>query len=1108
MIRSFVTLGVLALLCPVGLAQAASEKLPAGITLQSLVVEPASVTIDSPVGYAQILLTGITSSGDKIDVTRMAEVTAPAFVRVSSTGQVRPKADGTGKIVFRVGGKSMELPVSVKNFTAEMKPSYIRDVMPVLARLGCNQGTCHGAEAGKNGFKLSLRGYDPLFDYRSLTDDLSGRRINRAAPDSSLMLMKPTGAVPHVGGVIMSEGDPYYQTLRAWIAAGSPFDPKTPKVQSIEVTPANAVIALPGQKQQVRVVAKFADGATRDVTSEAFLESSNTEVATVDRQATIRSIRRGETTVLVRYEGAYAATSVIVMGKREGFVWQTTPTYNWIDELVYEKLQAVKIQPSEVCTDGEFIRRATIDLTGTLPSVEATRAFLADPTPSKQKREKLIDQLLASDDFVEHWTNKWADLLQVNRKFLGEAGARAFREWIRQAVAQNMPYDQFVRTILTAKGSNLAEPPASYFKILRDANAAMENTTQLFLGVRFNCNKCHDHPFERWTQDQYYQLAAYFARVSRTEDPKYKGQRIGGSAVEGATPLVEVIADTPGGEIKHPRTNLPTPPQFPYSHKDILNDPKANRREQLAHWLTSPENPYFARSYVNRLWAYMLGVGLIEPIDDIRAGNPPSNPKLLDRLTAEFVQSKFNVRHMLRLITTSRTYQHSVVSNKWNEDDQVNYSHSIARRLPAEVLYDAIHRATGTTTRLPGLPVGARAAQLLDSTQDAPGGFLDLFGKPPRESACECERVSGVQLGPVLALVNGPVVGEAVRDGSNRIAELLRKEKDNAKIVEELYLAFLSRQPTDKELAAALKAIEEGAVDYDEMVAEATRRRQALEAYEKTIASKIGPWLESFAKRPKWEPVEVVRVASKAKAKLDKQPDGSVLVGGANEAQELYTVVFKSPLTHITGLRLEVLPDDSLPAKGPGRASNGNFVLNELRVTVRDAAKADDKGKPVQLFNAQATFSQEGFPIGNAIDNNLASGWAIAPQFGKPQEALFPFRQPVKFPTGAVFTVTIDQRYGAGHNLGKFRLSVTATPGQLSLVGPPAHLASILEIEPAKRTPEQLKILENAYRAQDAQLRELQTAVASYGMPVDRRHPGVQDLAWALINSKAFQFNH
>jgi hypothetical protein len=1088
--------------------QAASEKLPAGMIIQSITVEPATISIDSPVSYAQLVLTATTNTGEKVDVTRMAEVTAPALVQVSATGQVRPKADGSGKIVLRVGGKSVEVPVTVRDFTKEMKPSYIRDVMPIMARLGCNQGTCHGAESGKNGFKLSLRGYDPLFDYRALTDDLSGRRINRAAPDSSLMLMKPIGAVPHVGGVMMNEGDPYYLTLRAWIADGVPFDPKTPRVQSLEVTPTNAVIPLPGQKQQIRVLAKFADGHSRDVTSEAFLESSNTEVATVDRAATITAIRRGETTVLVRYEGAYAATSIIVMGNREGFEWKPTAGYNWIDELVYEKLQAVKILPSDVCSDGEFIRRATIDLTGTLPTVEATRAFLNDSSPSKEKREKLIDQLLASDDFVEHWTNKWADLLQVNRKFLGENGAKAFRAWIRQAIASNMPYDQFVYTILTAKGSNITEPAASYYKVLRNAEDAMENTTQLFLGVRFNCNKCHDHPFERWTQDQYYQLAAYFARVGRKEDPKYKGQKIGGSAVEGATPLVEIIEDRPNGEIQHARTNQATPPLFPYEVKEVQIDPNVSRREQLAKWLTSAENPYFARSYVNRLWAYTLGTGLIEPIDDIRAGNPPSNPKLLDALTAEFVQSKFNVKHMLRLIATSRTYQHSVITNKWNEDDQVNYSHAIARRLPAEVLYDAIHRATGTTTRLPGLQPGARAAQLLDSTQDAPGGFLDLFGKPPRESACECERVGGVQLGPVLALVNGPVVGEAVRDGSNRIAELLRKEKDNAKIVEELYLAFLSRKPTPRERDAALKAIEEGVEDYDEMVAEANRRREALAAYEKTIPAKMIPWEQSFAKRPTWEAVEFVKASSKAKAKLESQADGSILVSGPNEAQEVYTIVVKSPKQGITGIRLEVLPDDSLPAKGPGRAPNGNFVLNEFKLAVADAAKPNEKPKPVALHNAQATFSQDSFPITNAIDNNFGTGWAIAPQFGKPQEAMFAFRQPVKFPTGAVFTLNIDQRFGGGHTIGKFRISVTTTPGQLSLSGPPAHLASILATEPEKRTPEQRKALEAAYRAQDAQLRALQTAVSAYGVPVDRRHPGVQDLAWALINSKAFQFNH
>jgi hypothetical protein len=502
----------------------------------------------------------------------------------------------------------------------------------------------------------------------------------------------------------------------------------------------------------------------------------------------------------------------------------------------------------------------------------------------------------------------------------------------------------------------------------------------------------------------------------------------------------------------------------------------------------------------------MVGVGLIEPIDDIRAGNPPTNPKLLDRLTEEFIKSGFNTRHILKLIARSRTYQHSVTTNEWNADDLVNYSHALARRLPAEVLYDAIHRATGSTSRLPGGV--ARAAQLLDSRDDAPGGFLDLFGKPPRESACECERVGGVQLGPVLALVNGPVVGDAIRDSNNRIAQLLRKEKDTKKVVEELYLAFLSRRPTPKEMALALEAIKDGEEDYATMKAEAKARQDALAAHIKTIPARMPAWEKSFSKKPTWEPVKFLSATAKSKATITPQPDGSLLVGGKPPIpQELYTVVVESPLKEITGLRLEVLPDASLPAKGPGRAANGNFVLNELRVQAQEINAAGKPGK-VALFNAQATFSQNTFEIVKAIDNNLGTGWAIAPRFGQPTEAMFQFRTPLKFAKGAKLTVVLDQRFGTNHVIGKFRLMVTGTPGMLSIAGPPANLAPILALDSAKRTPQQKAILEAAYRAQDAELRRLEAEVARKPMPVDNRHPGLQDLAWALINSKAFQFNH
>jgi hypothetical protein len=979
--------------------------------------------------------------------------------------------------------------------------------MPIMSKAGCNAGTCHGAAKGKNGFKLSLRGYDPEFDHQALTDELEGRRFNRAAPERSLMLLKPAGEAPHVGGMLFKPGDPYYEIIKAWIAAGVTLDRKTPRVASIEVQPRGAVVPLPGMKQQFAVIATYPDGSKRDVSAEAFVESSNTEVATVDKQGLVAAVRRGEATMLARYEGAYAASTLIIMGDRGGFAWKDPPANNYIDELVYEKLKSIKVLPSNLCSDEEFVRRVTLDLTGLPPEPDEIKKFVADSRPMKVKRDELIDRLVGSNDYIEHWTNKWADLLQVNRKFLGEGGARALRGYVREAIADNMPYDRFVYRILTASGSTLQNPPAAYYKVLRDPDAAMENTTQLFLAVRFNCNKCHDHPFERWTQDQYYHLAAYFAQVERKEDPKFRGQKVGGTDVEGAKPLVEDIADIKTGEVKHERTGKVTPPQFPYTYPGMPAG-GATRREQVAKWITSPDNPYFAKSYVNRLWSYLLGVGLIEPVDDIRAGNPPTNPKLLDRLTQDFMDSGFNTRHIVRTICKSRVYQHSLTTNQWNRDDDINYSHAVARRLPAEVLYDAIHRVTGSASRLPGLPPGARAAELLDSSVPIPGGFLELFGKPPRESACECERSTGMMLGPVLNLVNGPVLGEALKDPSNRLAKLVAAEKDDTKVIDEIYVAILARRPTKAEVEKCLKTFSESAKDHAELVAEYGKLKVVLDAYEKQLPAKQAKWEEGFKGLPSWETVEVKEASAKA-ATLARQPDGSVLASGRNVGPETYAVTATTKLPGITAIRLEVLADDRMPARGPGRATNGNFVLNEFKVMVAPAN--DPKAvKPVIFRRAVADFAQEGFPAKNAIDGKLDTGWAVLPQFGRSHVAVFETKVPIGFPAGTVLSIAMEQQYPDKlHNIGRFRLAVTtaAKPGD-NLQGPPEAVARIVAIDPAKRTAEQKAELTRYYRSQDGELMRLTQAVSEFGSPPDRRLLGAQDVAWALINSPAFLFNH
>ena len=774
-------------------ACAAAEKLPDGAKVIRLEVQPGEVELSHRFAYRQLLLTAVLESGERLDATRMAkvEVSAP-MVEVSPTAMVRPVKDGEGTIKLTLGKQSVEIPVHVKNQSAAYKASFVRDVMPTLSKMGCNAGTCHGAAKGKNGFKLSLRGYDPLFDHRALTDDMAGRRFNRSAPEQSLMLLKPSGGVPHVGGVLTHPGEPYYEVLKAWIADGVQIDLDSPRVVKIELSPKNPQIPLPGMKQQMVVLATYSDGAQRDVTSEAFVESSLTETAEVDKRGLVTAVRRGEAAMLARYEGRYDATALVVMGDRHGFVWRDQPANNFVDELAYVKMKRLKIQPSDLCTDAEFIRRVYLDLTGLPPGVDEVRSFLTDERSAKVKRDELIEQLTNSPEFIEHWTSKWCDLLQVNRKFLSVKGAWAWRRWIRDAVANDTPYDRFAYAILTGSGSTYQNPPAGYMRVLRDPRDAMENSTQLFLGVRFSCNKCHDHPFERWTQNQYYDLAAYFAQVGRKP---------------GLVPGDEVIYDTRGtGEVTHPKTGKVSKPAFPYDYPG-MPAAEGTRREQFARWATSAKNPYFATSYVNRVWSYLLGVGLIDPADDIRAGNPPSNPELLDRLTRDFIDYGFSFRHLVRTICGSRVYQLSIATNVWNADDQINFSHAVARRLPAETLFDTIQAVTGAHAKLPGVPAGFRAAELPDSAVKVQGGFLDLFGRPARESSCECERAGGVMLGQTLNMVNGPTVAEALAAPNNRIAQLVEHLDDDASLVDSLFLAVLSRPATPGEVATGMAAI-------------------------------------------------------------------------------------------------------------------------------------------------------------------------------------------------------------------------------------------------------------------------------------------------------------
>ncbi len=1185
-------------------AKLTAETLPAGAEVTAIEVEPASIAINHPTEYAQLVITAKLQDGSRTDVTRMAKikVNGPAVVKVDERGMARPATDGAGRLQIAFMGQKAAVPVTVAGMDQPLRPDYVRDIMPITSKLGCNMGTCHGAKDGKAGFKLSLRGYDPIFDVLAFTDELSSRRTNPASPAHSMMLLKASGSVPHEGGQLTVPGELYYETLKAWISQGAKLDLSTPRVTSIEVFPKNPVVETIGSRQQMRVVARYADGLVKDVTAEAFIESGNPEVVEADKRGLVTTLRRGEAPVLARFEGAYAATTVTVMGDRSGFVWKEPETWSKIDELVAKKWQRLKILPSGLCTDEEFLRRLHIDLTGLPPRPEDVEAFLADTRPTREKREAVIDRLIGNPDFVEHWTNKWADMLSVNSKFLGTEGAASLRTWIRDQVVKNTPYDQMARSIVGASGSTKDNPPAAYYKVLRTPEELVENTTHLFLATRFNCNKCHDHPFERWTMNQYYETAAFFAQIDLQNDPASAGKTIGGTAVEGAKPLYEIVADKKEGEVKHLLTNAAVPPKVPYDD-GLVKTSATSRREAFADWMTSADNDYFAMSYANRIWGYLTGTGVIEPLDDIRAGNPPSNPELLQHLTNEFIGSGFNVRHLMKLITGSRTYQLSLETSKWNEDDSINYSHAKARRLSAEALFDSVFAVTGATPNIPGVKPGTRAAALADSQINVPDGFLSNFGKPTRESVCECERSNEMNLGPVMALMSGPTVGDAISDPKNAIAQLTGEIKEDHKLVEALFLRILNRKPTAPEVNAALASMAGLDAEHAELktawTAKETEQKSAIEQAEterqlaitttkKELDAYVKEQAPIVAKKEKdreaaiakaraaskqaaddsmprqaqwenyidltteWVPLDVEVTRATGVQKLEKQKDGSLFatpLPAGQTAQGNYQVKASTPLHGITGIKLEVLPDERLPNNGPGLAPDGNFVLSEFIVTQSPGGAKRGQAASVGLIDAFADFEQKDYNAKIALKTaNRDKGWAISPNKGQRHEAVFLPAKALGFEKGTNLTFQMIQAFREGtYNLGRFRLWVTTSP--VVRFGAPQAVIAALKTPAAKRSDGQKEALRAHFLVQDATYQNAQLALAkaSQPLPVDkellalqtrhaearkpiqidpqlvqfrrdidlsttqlenRRLTAAQDLAWALINSPAFLFNH
>ncbi len=1092
-------------------------------------VSPQQIEFARPTDYVQFVVRAQYDNGATVDVTHQANFSSASKSVLVNGSFIQALNAGTGEIGIQFGNQSQTVSFTADFDPTAFNPDFVHDVNPVLTKLGCNAGTCHGSQGGKKGFKLSLRGYDPLYDIRSFTDDMGSRRTNLAAPSSSLMLLKPAGLVPHEGGQLFDSNQKYYWIIHEWIRGGAKLDLATPKVSSVELFPKNPVLSDKDSIQQMRMVATYSDGTKKDVTREAVIEIGDMEIAAVDGSVVTAS-RRGEAPIIGRYEGSFTATTLTVMGNRDKFVWNDVEHWGKLDELVAAKWKRMKIRPSQICSDQEFIRRVYLDLTGLPPSVEQVESFAKDDRPTRTKRDEIIDTLVGNDSYVEHWSNKWADLLQVNRKYLGPQGSKGLRNWIRDQVKTNRPYDEFAYDILTASGSNRENPAAAYYKIHRTPEEAMENTTHLFLATRFNCNKCHDHPFERWTQDQYYQTAAFFAQVDRKKDPESGDSRIGGSAVEGAKPLYEIITDLPEGEVKHVRTGASTAPTFPFDC-DFESKQDAPRRAKLASWITSPDNPYFATSYVNRLWGYMNGVGLIEPLDDIRAGNPPSNPQLLEYLRKEFVEANFDSRHLIKLICKSRTYQLSVETNPFNADDSLNYSHAKARRLPAEVLFDSIHFVTGSPLKIPGVTPGTRAAALPDSGVKLPSGFLSTLGRPSRESACECERANDLQLSGVLALISGPDISRAINDPNNEITKLVATETDDRKLIDKLFMRILNRNASDVETDLALDSLKQIDGDHQglvnqrderkklvetlkpelerermEQIANAkqeltkliakldpeliTREKKRLDAISvatqelkehKENSSSLAQWQKQQTGELHWHPLTIQSVQSQTQRTYEVRDDRTVILE-KKDGKDVYIVESSTDLTGISAVRLELLADEKLPGNGPGLA-DGNYVLTELVMEIAHPDRPTE-WNVVPFKSAIADFNQLNYDVSNAIDGVATGnqGWASAGRLGVTNWATFQLKLPVGYRNGTRVRFKMHQDYDLKHQIGCFRISLTKYDKQVGLGLSEALLVQANQPQ-AQWTPAQTKRFSDIYKKSDLKLASLTANLAKANKP-------------------------
>jgi hypothetical protein len=747
-------------------------------------VYPAEIHLNTALDFQSFIAVAARADGVTVDVTKSAVATvADAKIARLEGARLLPAGDGTTTLRLEHAGKVVEAPVRVEHAAADRAVSFQLDVMPVFMRAGCNTGSCHGSARGKDGFRLSLFGYDPDGDYHRITREIGFRRINLAIPQESLLLEKATGAVPHTGGKKFAPDSKYYATLLRWLESGATADAgPMPAITQVEVYPPQAVLEGEGTTQQFVVRAKYADGTDRDVTDLAVFLTNNDNSAPIDPDGLVTAAARGEAFVMARFGTHTVGSQVLVLPKELNYTPHTATPANYIDELVNAKLERIRILPSEVCSDEVFLRRASIDIAGMLPTVEEHTEFANDT--SLDKRLQLVDRLLKRKEFSEIWAMKWANLLLVKSGGVNNIQKKPiflYANWLTNQIAENVPIDQIVKELLGANGGTFRSPEANFFYVERDNLKLAENVAQVFMGIRTQCAQCHNHPFDRWTMNDYYSFAAFFSQIGRKQGEDYRET---------------IVFNSGGGEIKHPVEGHVMPPKFLGSDQPDVKG--KDRREVLAAWLASPENPYFATSIANRIWAHFFGIGIVEPVDDIRVSNPPSNPELFEALGQKLTEYNYDFKRLVKDICLSQTYQRASERNESNQSDEKNFAHSRIRRIPAESLLDCLSEVTNTKEKFQGLPLGARAVQIADG---AVGNyFLTTFGRSPRNTVCECEATTDPTLSQALHLINGDTIERKIREG-RVIKSLLEAGKSPAEVIEQLYLRCLGRKPTAEEMS-------------------------------------------------------------------------------------------------------------------------------------------------------------------------------------------------------------------------------------------------------------------------------------------------------------------